>query len=210
MLVYAYTKYKPMKEWYMKIDADKFAFIKSIVEYLGSNISVCLPQIHGLTGSDTTSYLFYASKTKVLKRAQENMNSFLYIKNLGNSTVLEEGAKSEIFKSIQRICYDGKETESLTELRVRLYRKMKSKTSQNMPADKYSLEQHISCAHYQTWIWMHVKVKIILDVDIQEYGWTKMIYEELSETYVTPLWYKSKSFHRSLCIRLVRTSIFQA
>ena len=70
------------------------------------------------------------------------MNGFLYIKNLGNSTVLEEGAKSEILKFIQRICYDGKETESLTELRVRLYRKMKTKSSQDMPADKYSLQQH--------------------------------------------------------------------
>ena len=113
------------------------------------------------------------------------MKSLLYIKNLGNSTVLEEGAKSEIFKFIQRICYDGKETESLTELRVRLYRKMKTKSSQNMPADKYSLEQHILRAHYQTWIWMHVNVKIIPDVDLQEYGWTKMVGEELSETCYT-------------------------
>ena len=38
LLVYAYAKYKPTKEWYMKIDANKFASIKSIVEYLGSNI----------------------------------------------------------------------------------------------------------------------------------------------------------------------------
>ena len=93
---------------------------------------------------------------------------------MGNSTVLEEGTKSEIFKFIQRICYGGKETESLTELRVILYKNMKTKFSQNMPAAKYSV-------------------------------WTKMVDEELSETYVTPLWYKSKSFHRSPCIRLVRT-----
>ena len=78
-----------------------------------------------------------------------------------------------------------------------------------MPADKYSLEQHILRGYYQTWIWMHVTVKIIPDVDLQEYGWTKMVDEELSETYVISLWYKSKLFHRSLCIRLVRT-IFQA
>ena len=88
-------------------------------------------------------YLFNVSKTKVFTHVQENMKSLLYVQNLGNSTVLEEGAKSEIFKFIQRICYDGKETESLTELRVRLYRNMKTKSSQNMSADKYSLEQHI-------------------------------------------------------------------
>ena len=146
----------------------------------------------------------------MLKRVQENMSSLLHIKKLENSTVLEEGAKSEIFKFIQRICYDGKETESLTELRVRLYRKMKTKSSQNMPADKYSLEQHILHAHYQTCILMHVNIKIIPDVDLQEYGWMKMVDEELSKTYVTPLWYKRQPFHRSLCIRLVRTSIFQA
>ena len=136
LLVYAYAKYKPTKEWYMKIDANKFASIKSIVEYLGSNISVCLPQIHALTGSDTTSYSFNVSKIEVLKCVQENTNSLLYIKNLRNSTVLEEGAKSEIFRFIQRICYDGKETDRLMELRVSLYRKMKTKSSLNMPADK--------------------------------------------------------------------------
>ena len=130
------------------------------------------------------------------------MNSLLYIKKLENSTVLGEGVKSEIFKFIQRICYDGKETESLTDLKVRLHRKIKTKSSQNMPANKYSLEQHILRSHYQTWIWMHVNVKIIPDVDLQQYGWTKMVREELSETYVTPLW--CKSFHRSLCIRLVK------
>ena len=194
----------------MKINLNKFASIKSIAEYLGSNISVCLSQIHALTSSDTTSYLFNVSKTKALKRVQEKMNILLYIKKFGKFNSFRRGCKSEIFKFIQHICYDGKETESLTELRVRLYRKMKTKSSQNMPADKYSLEQHILRAHYQTWIWMHVNVKIIPDVDLQEYGWTKMVGEELSETYVTPLWYKSKSFHRSLCIRLVRTSIFQA
>ena len=111
---------------------------------------------------------------------------------MGNSTVLEEGAKSEIFKFIQRICYDGKKTENLTELRVRLYIKMKPKCSQNMPADKYYSEQHILRVHYQTWIWMHVNVKIILDVALPEYGWT------------------NKSLHRSVCIRFVRISIFQA
>ena len=138
------------------------------------------------------------------------MNSLLYIKNLGNSTVLEEDSKTEIFKFIQSICYEGKETESWTELRVRLYRKMKTKSSRNMPADKCSLEQHILRAHYQTWIWMYVNDKIIPDVHLQEDGWTEMVDKELSETYVTLLWYKSKSFLGSLCIRLVRTSIFQA
>ena len=117
---------------------------------------------------------------------------------MGNSAVLEEGAKNKIFKYIQRTCYDGKETESLTELRVRLYRKMKTKSSQNMPADKYSLNQHILRAHCQTWIWTHVNVKIIPDVDLEGYGWTNMVDEELSDTYVTQFWYKGKSFHRSL------------
>ena len=193
----------------MKIDANKFASIRSVVEYLGNNISVGLPQILALIGSYTTSYLLNVNKTKVLKHVQ-NMNSLLYIKILENSAVLEEGVKSENFKFFQRICYIGNETESLTQLRVRLYTKMKTKSSQNMPVDKYSLTQHTLCAHYQTWIWMHVNVKIIPDVDLQEYGWTKMVGKELRETYVTPLWYKSKSFHRPLFIRLVRTSIFQA
>ena len=168
LLAYAYGKYKPTKEWYMKTDPNKFSSIKSIVEYLGSNISVCLPQIRALTGSDTVSYLFNIRKIKALKCVQEKMNSLLYIKNLGNSTVLEEGPKSEIFKFVQHICYGRRETESLTELRVRLYRKIKTKSSQNMPADKYSLVQHILRAYYQTWLWMHVNVKITPDIDLKK------------------------------------------
>ena len=73
------------------------------------------------------------------------------------------------------------------ELRVRLCKNMKAKSSQNIPADKYSLEQHILHAHYQTWIWMHVNVKIIPHADLQEYGWTKMLDKEWSKTYVTPV-----------------------
>ena len=88
-----YAKNKPTKEWYKEIDANKFASIKSIVEYLGSNISVCLPQIHALTGSDTTSYLFSVSKTKVLKRIQENMNSLLQIKKFGKFNSFRRGYK---------------------------------------------------------------------------------------------------------------------
>ena len=109
LLVYTYAKYnqrKITKVQPMKIDANKFASIRSIVGYLGSNISVCLPQILSLTGSDTTSYLFNVNKVKVLKCIQENMNSLLYIKKLENSTVLEEGVKSENFNFIQCICYD--------------------------------------------------------------------------------------------------------
>ena len=112
------------------------------------------------------------------------MSSLLHIK-IWKIQVLEEGAKSEIFKFIQRICYDRKEKESLAELWVRLYRKMKTKSSQNMPADKYSLDQHILHAHYQTCILMHVSVKIIPDIDLQEYGWMKMVDEELSKTCYT-------------------------
>ena len=77
LLVHAYAKCKPRKEWYMKVGANNFAFIKSIVEYLGSNIYVCLPEMHALAGRDTTSYLFHINKTKVLRRVQENI--VLYI-----------------------------------------------------------------------------------------------------------------------------------
>ena len=37
---------------------------------------------------------------------------------------------------------------------------------------------------------MYVNDKIIPEVDLQEYGWTEMVDKELSETYVTLLWYK--------------------
>ena len=66
----------------MKIDVNEFTSIKSIVEHLRNNISVYLPKMHAFTGSDTTSYLINVSKTKILKRVQENMNSLFYIKKI--------------------------------------------------------------------------------------------------------------------------------
>ena len=111
----------------MNVDANKFTSIKSIVEFLGNNISVYLPQIHALTGNDTTSYLFHVSKSKVLKRIQENMNSLLYIKNLGKSTVLKEGIKKETFKFIQRVCYNGKENGQIGGLKSETLQKNENK-----------------------------------------------------------------------------------
>ena len=57
-------------------------------------------------------------------------------KKFGKFNSFRRGAKSEIFRFIQCICYDGKETDRLMQLRVSLYRKMKTKSSQNMSADK--------------------------------------------------------------------------
>ena len=93
LLVYAYAKYKPTKEWYMKIDANKFSSIKSIVEYLGSNISVCLPQMHALTGSDTT-YLFNVSKTKVFIESSPGEHEQLIVnKKFGKFNSFRRGCK---------------------------------------------------------------------------------------------------------------------
>ena len=51
-------------------------------------------------------------------------------------------------KFIQTVCYSGKDEDSLTETRVRLYEQMNIKTSQSLPPDKKSMLQAIKIIHY--------------------------------------------------------------
>ena len=54
-------------------------------------------------------------------------------------------------KFIQTVCYSGKDEDSLTETRVRLYKQMNIKTSQSLPPDKKSTLQAIKSILYEVY-----------------------------------------------------------
>ena len=60
----------------MKIENRKCINIREIVEYLSTEVAAKLPQIHAVTGYDTTSFLHSVAKINVLKSAfMEKKNS---------------------------------------------------------------------------------------------------------------------------------------
>ena len=67
LMIWAYSKFNVKRKWFMKYDDEKYACIKTIVEYLGDEISECLPQIHAITGCDQTSAFFRKGKVKIVK-----------------------------------------------------------------------------------------------------------------------------------------------
>lgn len=189
LLIYAFATFRPMSNWFMKIDFNKYVNIRKIVDHFGLPISKTLPHIHAVTGCDTTSYLYGVGKVKVLKKLQKSEESLNLIENLGATVNITEDIKEDAVKFIQCLCYSGNLDESLVETRVRLYKSMKTKSSQSLPADPSSLEQHILRVHYQLWFWRQLNTKVIQELQLDEYGWSIQKDADSSENYVVPTWY---------------------
>ena len=85
IMVYAFAKFEPSKEWYLKIDHKKYVDVKSIVNHFGRNICLKLPHIHALTGCDITSFLHGVGKVKVLKKLENNEDMIYLLDEMGNN-----------------------------------------------------------------------------------------------------------------------------
>ena len=57
LMVFAYALNEINEKWVMKIETNKLMSIRKNVEYLGTNVSIKLPQINTVTGCNTTSFL---------------------------------------------------------------------------------------------------------------------------------------------------------
>ena len=55
LLAYAANLLKPKEPWFMKISKTDYIDIKQVVKYLRAGVCSVLPQIHAITGCDTTS-----------------------------------------------------------------------------------------------------------------------------------------------------------
>ena len=64
LMVFAYALNEINEKWVMKIETNKLMSIRKNVEYLGTNVSIKFPQIHTVTGCDTTSFLHSDVKRK--------------------------------------------------------------------------------------------------------------------------------------------------
>ena len=72
-------------------------------------------------------------KIKVLEK-YFNGKELILLNAIGVSCKLSDTTVKDVEKSIQTVCYLGKEEKSLTETRVWFYKQMKPKTSQSLPS----------------------------------------------------------------------------
>ena len=90
---------------------------------------------------------------------------------------------------VQTICYSKIEDESVTERRVRIYKQLKTKTSQIIPPDKNFKLQAIKQIHYQSYYWLRLDIAVIPETDLSENGWM------IVEGNVQQVWFVGKDCH---------------
>ena len=138
LMIYAFSKHRPSSEWYMKISDKRFIKNSTIVNYLGLSTSLVLPQYHVITGCDTTSYFYGIGKIKPLKKLMQAESKVSYTTRLVESSDIPASLIRDTVNFIKEICYNGSEIESLVDVRVKIYRSMKTKSSQSLPPDPKS------------------------------------------------------------------------
>ena len=85
---------------------------------------------------------------KVFKKCLSGKEKLRLLNTIGVSWKVSDMAVKNVEKFIQSVYYSGKKEESLTEIRLRLYRQVKTKTSQSLPPDEKSMLEAIKCILY--------------------------------------------------------------
>ena len=127
LMVFAYALNKINEKWVMKTECNKLINIRKIVEYIGTNIAMKVPRIHAVKGCDTNSLIHGAGKIKLLTKCLNGQEKLVLLNATGISCKVSDTAVKDVEKFIQTVCYSGKEEESLTETRVRLYKQINTK-----------------------------------------------------------------------------------
>ena len=190
LLVHFFAVLKPDCNWFMNIGNDQYINIKRIVDLVGIDLAVVLPQFHAITGSDTTSFKFNIGKVKVLKKLMKNPEYCHLIKNLGRNEQLAETDVNKAITFVQTVMYGGKQTETYIETRKRLYERSKSKSSSKIPPDPKSLLQDIKRVHLQSYVFLHATERVCNRLDPEYFGWTK---DQENGTLI-PHWYDGKQY----------------
>ena len=144
LMIYAFTIHRPTSEWLMKIEAERYVNIRKILNHFGEDLCLKLPRIHAITGCDTTSFLHGVGKVlRLIKKSIKSLECLKLLDGFGDSADVSNNLHDGVSKFIQTICYNGQDDESLVETKVRLYMRMKVKSSLTLPPDPKSMKQHI-------------------------------------------------------------------
>ena len=88
--------------------------------------------------------------------------------------------------------YPGKDKETITEIRSRMYSKQKKKSSCNIIPDHSSAMEHVKRAELQTYIWKQIKEQNIEIPPLQGKGW------KVEDGLITPVWFQGEQLPPSL------------
>ena len=83
----------------------------------------------------------------MLKTVIKSPRYLALLDSLGKEKVASDSGIEDVQKFVQTVMYSGKGKESFVETRVRLYHKMKVKSSLSLFPDPHSLKQAILRAH---------------------------------------------------------------
>ena len=125
--------------------------LDSIVNHYETMICNILPAYHSITCCDTRSYSLNVGKVKSLKKMIKLRTEDLladFGRSCSNKTVLREA-----MTFFQTIIHAGKEKETITQRKCRVYLKQKTKSSTNLIPDEGSIMEHLKRANLQTYIW---------------------------------------------------------
>ena len=136
------------------------------MEYLGTDVATKHPQIYAVTGCDTTSFLHVVEMFLKIVFIEK----LRFLNPTSGSCKVSDTAVKDVKKFIQTLCYSGKEEESLTEIKVRLYEQMKTKTRLSLPPHGKSMLQAIKNIHYEVYDGSRVDEAIISDYLLEDNG----------------------------------------
>ena len=91
---------------------------------------------------------------KVFKKCVNSKEKMNLLQDIGVPSTINKKAVDKVSKFIQTMCYSQMEDESVIETKVRIYKQLKTKTSQSKPPDKNSMLQAIKRIHYQLYYWL--------------------------------------------------------
>ena len=138
----------------MKIDSNQFINIKMIYKNLGSEIFDVIPELYAITGCATTSYKYNIEKfqfsKKIVKKKVPPVFSFL-IKMLRLRITLTEKLSKRRKIFVQIMMYNGKLNKNYLSTRVRLYKKLKPKSSMPLLPHPHSFVEEKKRVHKLKW-----------------------------------------------------------
>ena len=112
-------------------------------------MSVVVPELHAITGCNTTSYKFSFEKVTFLKKVLKYPSSFTLIKMLGLNISMTKKLSKRQKLFVQTIIHNGKSNKNYLSTRLRLHGNLKPKSSIPLPPDP-NLRVHLQC-----YVWLN-------------------------------------------------------
>ena len=113
---------------------------------------------------------FLLGRVKVGRKFMKQGQKVNLLKGFGETSTFDYKVSQNASKYIRTLCYAGLETENLVDFRVRLYKKMKTKTLLILSPEPKSMEQTILRIHHQLYYWLRFDTRETDVINIEKFG----------------------------------------